>query len=463
MFNSIKLKLFVWFLVIFSIIFTGLGLFLFYEFKNFALNQVDDQLRASLHTIANPMVLEAAQGQLQMELWELSHVTTGDFAEKLSGHYYQVISPEGEILSQSPSLVMAEANLPIVKKSEEPSYLTITGPGNKPLRLVSQSIDLSEGTIVILQVGDALDDTYSFLQSIRDIMMVTLPTVFLLSGLVGLIITSKALRPLRTFSSKIGQITEENLSMRVEEEGLVTELKPLAISFNTMLGRIEQAFSRQRQFLSDASHELRTPTSIIKTYYDVTLSRERTANEYRESLQKIGDTVNRMCDIINRILVLSRLDSQTIQLKPVRMDLSDVMKNVLKLIEPSADNKDIKIRLEGGHVNIRGDREGLIEVFTNIVENAIKYNKPGGSVDITVGEDNDWAIIAVMDTGIGIPAEEIPKIFDRFYRVDASRGQTPGSGLGLSIVKVIIEAHGGKIDVDSAVGKGSTFRVFLPK
>ena len=230
-----------------------------------------------------------------------------------------------------------------------------------------------------------------------------------------------------------------------------------------MLSRIEVAFSRQRQFLSDASHELRTPTAIIKSYHDVILNRERTAEEYREALKKIGETVNRMCDIINRILVISRLDSKTIQLKPVKMDLMDVMKDVLRLIEPSADSRQIKTGLSGSHVNIRGDREGLTEVFTNIVENAIKYNRPGGGIDIAVSEDNTWAIISVTDTGMGIPAEEIPRIFDRFYRVDTSRGQTVGSGLGLSIVKAIVEAHAGKIDVESAVGKGSTFRVFLPK
>ena len=462
MINSIKLKFFVWFVFIFAIIFAGLGGFLHYEFKTFTLNQIDKQLSASFHTIASPIVLEASQGQLPMELWELAHIPTGDFSEKLSGHYYQVISPEGEILSRSPSLGLADEHLPVVPVSKKPILQTIIGPDKARVRLFSQSLDLSDGTIIILQVGNSLEDTYSMLKAIRDIMIVTIPAVFILSGFVGLIITKRALRPLKTFSSRINQITEENLSMRVKEEGLVTELSPLAASFNTMISRIEAAFSRQRQFLSDASHELRTPTAIIKSYHDVILNRERTAEEYRAALTKIGEAVNRMCDIINRILVISRLESKTIPLKPVSMDLLDVMKDVLRLIEPSADSRQIKTGLTGSHVDIRGDREGLTEVFTNIMENAIKYNRLGGGVDIVVSEDKPWAIVSVTDTGIGIPAEEIPKIFDRFYRVDASRGQTVGSGLGLSIVKAIVEAHAGKIDVKSAVGKGSTFLVLLP-
>ena len=242
MFNSIKLKLFVLFLVIFSIIFSGLGIFLYYELRNFAMIQVDEQLVSSFHTISNPMVIEASQGQMEMELWELSHITTGVFAEKLSGHYYQVISTDGEILSRSPSLGMEEAHLPIVKATPDPIFDTIIGPDKSPLRYVSQSLDMPDGTILILQVGDSLNNTYSLLRAVRNIILVTLPAVFVLSGLAGLIITGRALRPLKIFSSKLGQITEENLDARVEEEGLAAELQPLATSFNTMLGRIEGAF-----------------------------------------------------------------------------------------------------------------------------------------------------------------------------------------------------------------------------
>lgn len=462
MFNSIKLRLFVWLLVIFTIIFTGFGIFLYYELKEFSLGQVDDQLKASLQTIGGIMLLEESHGQLQMELWELSNVKTGEYAERLSGHYYQMVSPAGEILTRSPSLGLANASLPVVEGTEEPTYQTITGPDNVPLRLISQSVRLSSVTLII-EIGDSLNDTYSLLASFRKIIVVVLPVIFMLSGLAGLIITGRALRPLKTFSSEIGLITEENLNTRIEESSVVTELKPLAESFNTMLIRIEGAFLRQQQFLSDASHELRTPTSIIKSYCDVTLRRDRTAPEYRDALRKVEETVNRMCDIINRILVMSRLDSKTIQLNPVRMDLMEVLKDVIRLVEPAALNRDIKTKLDGKSVTVLGDREGITEVFTNIVENAIKYNKPGGSVDVDIGEDNGRAMVTIKDTGIGIPAEEIPKIFDRFYRVDTSRGQTVGSGLGLSIVKGIVEAHGGKIEVESAVGRGSTFRVSLPK
>lgn len=462
MFNSIKLKLFTWILIIFSFILTGLGIFLYFELKDFVMIQVDHQLYASLQTIADVMLIEESHGQLQMELWELANVKRGEYAEKLSGHYYQITSPTGEVLSRSPSLWLANVTLPIAKGSEVSHFETINGPKNIPLRITYQTMNFSLGPLT-LQMGDALDDTYEILENFRNIIIFTLPVVFIIAGFGGLLITSRTLRPLKTFSSKIGQITEKNLGDRVDESGLDNELQPLAISFNKMLGRIEEAFARQRQFLSDASHELRTPTSIIKSYCDVTLNKERTAPDYRNALSKIGDSVNRMCDLINRILVISRLDTKTMQIRPARVNLNLILKDVIKLLEATAANKETTINLTDKDVIVSCDREAITEVLTNLTENAIKYNKQGGSINIDISEDNNWVITTVEDTGIGIPSEEIPRIFDRFYRVDTSRGQTTGSGLGLAIVKEIIEAHGGKIEVNSAVGKGSTFRVYLPK
>lgn len=462
MLKSIKIKLFTWFLLIFSVLLTGLGAFLYFELKSFVLFQVDHQLIATLHTIADVMLIEEAHGQIQMELWELANVKRGGHSEKLSGHYYQINSATGEILSRSPSLWLADASLPILKGTSGPEFVTINGPKNIPTRVVYQAIDFSIGTLTLV-MAVSQDNTYAILENFRNIIIFTLPVVFILAGVGGLLITSRTLRPLKKFSTKIGQITEENLSERVDEEDLDKELKPLANSFNKMLGRIEEAFARQRQFLSDASHELRTPTSIIKSYCDVTLRKDRTVEDYRVAMTKVGESVNRMCDLINRILVISRHDTKTMQIRPSRVDMSLIIKDVIKLLETTAASKEITINFNESSVIANCDREAITEVLTNLTENAIKYNRQGGTINIDLSEDDNWAITTVNDTGIGLPSEEIPKIFGRFYRVDTSRGQTTGSGLGLSIVKAIIEAHDGRIEVESAVGKGSTFRVYLPK
>lgn len=462
MFNSIKLKLVVLFLLVFSLFFTGLEIFLYYKLEEVTIHLADEHMEAEVQTLANLLAVEEVQGQLESELQELSTAVTGVYSEKLSGHYYQLVDQNGNILVRSPSLALASESLPLVRGTHAADYRTILGPGGVPIRMITQSFDFSMGTLTF-QAGDSLEDTQELLGSFRNIVLAIFPAVFIICGIGVFVMMGWALRSLKTFSAKVGQITEENLNDRLEERGVVNELKPLANSFNTMLGRLEASFSRQKQFLSDASHELRTPTSIIKSFCDVTLSRDRQASDYKEAIKKIGDTVNRMCDIINRILVISRLDNKTIQFKPVKIDLMDLMKDVLKLIEPSANNKGIKIKIDGQGVLIKGDREGLTEVFTNIVENAIKYNKKDGFVDIDVNEGLEQAVISIEDSGIGIPEEEKERIFDRFYRVDASRGVTVGSGLGLSIVRTIIEAHGGRVEVKSEIGKGSKFQVFLPK
>jgi heavy metal sensor kinase len=463
MFNSIKIKLIVWFLVIFTVVFAGLEVYLYHELKSVVINLVDDHLKNSNQALANLLTIEEGHGQLESELVELSMTATGPYTEALSGHYYQIVSLTGEVLTRSPSLGLAEVNLPIVLDApKEPVFETVIGPNSEPVRLISQKVEFVTATL-LFQHGETLEHTYQLVASFRKIVIIIFPVTFAVLCSLGLfIITGWAFRPLKKFSEKISHITEESLGDRIEEKELPKELKPFAGSFNTMLGRIEGAFSKQKQFLSDASHELRTPTSIIKSFCEVTLGRERKADQYKEAIGKIGNTVNRMCDIINRILVISRMDSKTIHFKPARIDLKEMVKDVMRLMESSAENKGVKISLDGGNVCVRGDREGMTEVFTNIVENAIKYNKEGGRVEIHIGAENGSGSVTVTDTGIGIAPDETERIFDRFYRVDESRGVTVGSGLGLSIVRTIVEAHGGTVEVKSEPGVGTTFKIQMP-
>ena len=265
------------------------------------------------------------------------------------------------------------------------------------------------------------------------------------------------------FSGQVGRITASNLNERVDEETLDLELKPLAKSFNVMLGHLEAAFLRQREFLSDASHELRTPTSVIKSLCDVTLRKPREASEYKEAIGSINDASKKMSGIIERILQASRLESKTFQMNMKKVELSEVLQDIVTLITPSANERGVTITLDEWNGTVIGDHERLTEAFVNIIENAVKYTTSGGSVSISVDDTSQYAVVRVEDTGIGISSEDRDVIFERFYRVDKSREAVPGTGLGLSIVKAIIEAHHGKLEVESEEGKGSCFKVFLLK
>jgi heavy metal sensor kinase len=461
MVHSIKSKLLLWFLTAFSVVLISLGFFLDYQLSDIVIGSVDSHLNSEVQFIAGLLRVEQQQGPIETELQEFSQAAVGEYSVPLSGHYYQIVSPEGKLLIRSPSLAIPNASLPVEAASLNPSYRTIPGPKNVPLRLLNQSFRLDSG-ILTIQTAASLRESYKLLGSFRRIILIVFPALFVLSGLGIWMLIDLSLRPLQIFSGQIGKITEKNLNERVEEGQTAREIKPLAISFNTMLGRLEDAFLKQGRFLSDASHELRTPTSVIKSYCDITLSKERTPGEYQEALRMIGTNAGRMAEIINRILEISRLDTKTFSVPMAEIDLTDVLNDVFKLVETSARSRKITLRLGGRNATVMGDREKLTEALLNIVDNAIKYNRIGGRVDIDLNTAGGWAVVAVSDTGIGIPGSDREKIFDRFHRLDNGRHLATGSGLGLSIARAIVETHEGRIEVNSEPGKGSQFKVFLP-
>lgn len=454
MLNSIKSKLILWFLSVFSILFSGLGIFLYYELKDIAIGSVDSHLHSETQLIAS--LLEVERGKVELEL---KGAAIGDYALPFSGHYYQIVSSDNNIIVKSPSLI--DKSLPFATEKIV-QVLTILGPKGEDLRLMNYPFQLPTGTVMI-QAAESLEDIYRLLRSFRNIIIVTFPIFFILSGAGIVVITGMSLKTLNIFSRKVSAITEKNLNERIEEKDVDKELKLLAMSFNNMMARIEDAFMKQRQFLSDASHELRTPTSVIKSYCDVTLKKERNKSEYEEALTVIRDASERMALLIQKILDVARFESKNVLLKKEIVDIGQILNNAYKLMRPLANEKGIEILLQDGkEINISGDRERLTELFINLLDNAIKYNKKDGRVILSSAMKDGFAVITISDTGLGIPEEYFNKIFDRFYRIDKSRGSVSGTGLGLSIVKAIVDAHGGKIEVKSKAGEGSEFKIMLP-
>ena len=454
MLNSIKSKLILWFLSVFSILFLGLGIFLYYELKDIAIGSVDSHLHSETQLIAS--LLEVEHGEVESEL---KGAAIGDYALPFSGHYYQIVSSDNNIIVKSPSLI--DKSLPFATEKIS-QVLTILGPKGEDLRLMNHPFQLPTGTVMI-QAAESLEDIYRLLRSFRNIIIVIFPILYILSGVGIMIITGMSLKTLNIFSRKVSAITEKNLNERIEEKDVDKELKLLAMSFNNMMARIEDAFIKQRQFLSDASHELRTPTSVIKSYCDVTLKKERHKSEYAEALTVIRDASERMALLIQKILDVARFESKNVLLKKEIVDIGQILNNAYKLMRPLANEKGIEILLQDGkEMNISGDRERLTELFINLLDNAIKYNKKDGRVVLSSAMKDGFAVITISDTGIGIPEEHFNKIFYRFYRIDKSRGSVSGTGLGLSIVKAIVDAHGGKIEVKSKAGEGSEFKIMLP-
>ena len=276
-------------------------------------------------------------------------------------------------------------------------------------------------------------------------------------------LTTRAIRPIEEISAAASRISAGNLSERIRGPGTNNELGRLAGVLNSTFGRLDAAFSQQRRFTADASHELRTPLAVIISETQTALARERTAEEYRETVEACLDTAQQMRRLTESLLELARLDAGQEQIQSSSQDLAQIARNCVERIRPLAAQSHIPIHCDLALAPVMGNADQLAQVVTNLLANAIHYNKPSGDIRVSSRTEDKTALLVVADTGQGIAAEDLPHIFERFYRADTSRSRAQGrSGLGLAICKAIVDAAGGSIEVKSQVGEGATFTVRFP-
>ena len=265
-------------------------------------------------------------------------------------------------------------------------------------------------------------------------------------------------------SDQAKHITATNLQKRLKVRNPNDELGHLAGVFNEMLSRLEHSFENMRQFMADASHELRTPLSIIRGEADVSLSQDRNEGEYKESLAIIQDESRRLSRIVDDMLALARADAGQHPVRASDFYLNDLVEEACRSMQVLAGHKGVQLILAPAEdLPFHGDEDMLRRLILNLIDNAIKYTPAGGSVFVKTEAAQSDVKIIVSDTGVGIPAEAAPHVFERFYRVDTARSRAEGgSGLGLAIAKWVAEAHNGSIDLTANSGSGSTFTVSLP-
>jgi len=274
---------------------------------------------------------------------------------------------------------------------------------------------------------------------------------------------TRAIRPIEDISAIAVKIAAGDLSHRINVAETDSELGKLASVLNSTFARLEAAFAQQARFTSDAAHELRTPVSVVRTQTQMTLNRDRSAAEYKQTVEACQRAAQRMRRLIESLLELARLDAGQETMKRMRFDVTQVVRDCAELIRPLADERHVKIHFDSPKLDCEGDPERIAQVITNLLTNAINYNREQGEVRVAIERKDGASVLTVSDSGQGITPEDLPHIFDRFYRGDTSRTNSSGSsGLGLAITKAIVEAHGGTIEVSSEVGKGTTFTVRLP-
>ena len=314
----------------------------------------------------------------------------------------------------------------------------------------------------IVQVASPLSQLHAVLSNLGLSLLFLLPLTVILTGLSGIFLVQLTLRPVDQMIETIHLITAENLKLRLQIPDSKDEIESLAKTFNQMIARLDEAFTSQRQFMEDISHELKTPLSVLKGELEVTLKRIRSTQEYETALQSSLEEVNRIAGIVENLLTLARFDAKTTTLQAVSLDLSALVEDTLEAIQVLAVQKNITLQFNSAHtLDILADKNQIRRLILNILDNAIKYTQPGGKIFIDLRQQDGFANIEITDTGIGIPESELPHIFDRFYRVDKSRSSL-GFGLGLSIAQSIAMAHGGKIRAKANLPQGTIFTISLP-
>ena len=429
--------------------------------ENYLLNDVDSHLAAYSSQVHGTVNAQTIQGQSDYHVIHSQLPPINEFSSP--GIYIQVIDPSGTVVVKSDNLGSQELPVdPVLigKAVDGGTGIQTVAAGDKtdirimvtPLYLMNQKL--------VLEVAQSLRPLDVALQQFRLALIVGTSLALLLTTALGAIIVRRTLQPVESITGTARDIQESsNLHRRVGYNGPQDEIGRLATTFDRMIERLEKAFESQKHFIADASHELRTPLTVIQGNLDL-LKRQSSEEDRQESLRAIEAESKRMTKITSDLLLLAEVEAGQIT-KNEDVSLKSILTEEFKRVQLRSEKRRVNLgRLED--ISIKGDPHKLSQVVGNLVDNAIKYTPEGGAITLSLFRDGDWARLEVTDTGIGIAPENIPHIFDRFYRADKARSRsTGGTGLGLAIVKGIVEQHGGKVTVTSELGRGSTFTAWL--
>lgn len=443
MHESLRARLTLWYAGVLALVILLFGGAVGYQAWRSSLASLDQELTVHARLVA-AAVAPAGDGRFDVDL---PAEAIEYFRQEETRPYYAIWTAAGEL----------------VDRSDESG--TTDGPPAAGARTVSGrrevAVPASAGTTVV--VGRDLSSHRSAAWSLAaSIALAGLAALAVAVG-GGWFLAGRALAPIRRISVAAQAMVAGDLAARIPVERTESELEQVAFALNEAFDRLCEALERQRRFTADASHELRTPVSVMRAELDWALGRDRPIDAYRESLEVCRRATARIEETIEALLRTSRAEAETLGGTKDMVLLRSLTDDVAGSLEPLAQSRGIAIEVKGADLQVAGNPVLLREALSNVVVNAIKYNKPGGTVVIDLQQDRAAGMIEVSDTGIGIPEWAVPRVFDRFFRVDEARGrETGGAGLGLSVAQAIVTAHGGSVSCTSRMGVGSVFRISLP-
>jgi heavy metal sensor kinase len=351
---------------------------------------------------------------------------------------------------------------PSLLESNRPGYRDVVYDG-RHFRVLVDHVSAGAGKFRILVAGQ-LEDNRGLLARFSTGLFASIPALLMISALGGYWLSRRVLLPIDRLTNAVRSISIGNLSGRLPIANTGDELQRLAETCNGMLSRLENSVSRIQRFTADASHELRSPISFMRTVAEVGLRNPGTDGESRQAFEEILAESAEAARLLEDMLILARADSHENDLRFETVDLADVLADVQEKARPLAEAKHQRLAVNlYSRAPIRGDRASLRRLVWTLVDNAVKYTPAGGRIELSLDASGSDARVTVRDTGIGIPEAMLPRVFERFFRADPSRTLVDGSGLGLAIAKWIADMHHAAISVDSAEGMGTSFRVTFPR
>ena len=457
MWSSIRFRLTIWYLLVFGLLLATFSAYVYSQLSLDLHKQFDISLSRTVQTTAHTFIEFAERKQIV----DGAEDTVAEL--HLDNVGAAIFQDRNLLAASSPEISDAVSSTGILSHLGPAGQTLFATEAGKSKRLAAMRFQVNgvNYTVVMLE---SLDELMLQLRRMRRIILFGIPAVLVLAAFGGFFLARKTLEPVMTISHQAERISAKNLDERLKIPNPKDELGQLAGVFNALLLRLDNSFRVMREFMADASHELRTPLAIIRAEAEVSLEQERSVFDYKQCLGIIRDQSKRMTRIVSDMLALARADAGQQKLRLEELYLNDLIEECCNAAQALALPRGVRLTFEAGEdISFCGDEELLKRMAVNLLDNAIQYTPSGGSVSVQLKADTSAVQLIVSDTGIGITPEGASRVFDRFYRVDSSRRRSDGgSGLGLSIVKLAVEAHKGCVELSSQPGSGSTFTVSLP-
>ncbi len=453
--KNVRARLTLWYLLVFTVIlmvYAGLAASLYYINLR---RDLDSELQEN-YEILEDLIGLTPDGSIYFD---------DDDTPFLRETWFEIWSVRGKLLFSS--LPVSSKRLPALKPGRWTEggfkFRSLKLKNHIRLRVMYGKVNI-DGHWLLIRLIKSESALYRALYGFAGILLVALPLVLLIAGAGGYFLSRKLLAPVDKMADSARRIGEQNLHQRLPVSNPDDELGNLAISFNALLNRLEKSFARLKQFTSDAAHELRTPLTAIRSTGEVSLQESHDSQYYRNVIGSILEENRRLTRLIDSLLFLSRADSDKIKVRKEVLPLFLFLEQTVEFIQPLAEEKGQQLLLRGSRkIKVKADRDLLREAMLNILDNAIKYAPPDSSITVEIQQLHNEIRISVADEGPGIPADQIDKIFRRFYRVDKARSRKMGgSGLGLAISRWAIQAQGGRITAQNRPQGGAVFTIILP-